>query len=198
MNDAVVLRDFRAEDLERAGEIALHIWGDEAGLIPETMRKNLYSYLVRYYYVPGSPLSCAADVNGEMCAFLLAAAGKHDSTAAEQWITPRLSGDEKSIFLKYKAYIDGNKQAEYNFVRENEAVLLLFASAKKGCGSRLMQEFQLRCRNCGISSMILWSDDTCDFEWYKRNNFTETARFPANPSLPGMELTTFIFRKQID
>lgn len=197
MNEAVILRDFFPEDLDMAGEIALQIWGSESGLIPDSMRKNLYCYLARYYYVPESPLSCAATVDGKLNAFLLASRGELVPTAAEQWIMPRLSTAEKAIFRTYKAYIDGNQKSEAAFARANEAVLLLFASIKKGCGSMLMQEFQRRCRSCGLDSMILWTDDTCDFTWYERNKFTEVTRFPAVPSLPGMKLTTFIFRKDV-
>ena len=197
MDCDLILRDFLPGDLDRAGEIACRLWRDEAGFIPRAMQPKLYEYLVRYYYVPASPFSCAVTCKGELCAFLLAAAGKHSTDHADVWFREKLSAGERELFEAYKAYLDGNKYAEEKLLQKNEALLLLFCSVQKGCGALLMEEFLGRCRKNGISSMLLWTDDTCDFQWYQRNGFTEVARFPANPTLPGQQLTTFIFRKAV-
>lgn len=197
MNPELILRDFSEDDLSGAGEIACRLWQGEADFIPGSMQPKLYEYLVRYYYVPDSPLSCAVTFKGELCAFLLGAAAKHSSREADLWISGKLSAGEEKIFEIYKAYIDGNKYAEEELLQKNEALLLLFCSIKKGCGKLLFEEFRRRCRNCGISSMLLWSDNTCDLQWYQRCGFTEAAQFPANPSLPGRQLTTYLFRRNI-
>ena len=197
MDTELILRDFSEDDLSGAGEIACRLWQGEADFIPGSMQPKLYEYLVRYYYVPDSPLSCAVTFKGKLCAFLLAAAEKHSSREADLWIRGKLSAGEEKIFEIYKAYLDGNKYAEEKLMQKNEVLLLLFCSIQKGCGALLMEEFLRRCRKNGISSMLLWTDDTCDLQWYQRNGFTEVARFPANPTLPGQQLTTFIFRKAV-
>lgn len=193
----LVLRDFESGDLDRAGEIACSLWRGEAGFVPDAMQQKLYGYLVRYYHTPESPFSCAVTFKGKLCAFLLAAAEKHSAESADSWLHEQLSPGESEIFERYKAYLDGNKYAEEKLLQKNEVLLLLFCSIQKGCGALLMEEFLGRCRKNGISSMLLWTDDTCDFQWYQRNGFTEVARFPANPTLPGQQLTTFIFRKAV-
>ena len=53
------LRDFSAADLERAGAIALQIWGDEVGFIPPVLIPKVYDFLLRYYFDPYSPFICA-------------------------------------------------------------------------------------------------------------------------------------------
>lgn len=198
MDKELILRDFTPGDFSFAGELARQQWGDEAGMISESLCSRLYEYLVRYYYVPDSPLSCAVTLKGELKGFLLAAAGEHSSCEADCWMRKQLSADERAFFECYKAYIDGNKYAEEKQKLPGEALLLLFVSVQKGCGALLMEEFRRRCRKAGISSMLLWTDDTCDFDWYQRRGFEEVGRFPAAPSLPGRQLTTFLFRKAVE
>ena len=151
---------------------------------------------MRYYHVRGSSLSCTAHCRGEMCAFLLASEGEHSPGADDSFFL-QLSDSEKVFLESYRAYLEGNRQKEMLQLREKEALLLLFASVRKGCGSMLMERFFERCRERGIPSVLLWTDDTCDFEWYRRNCFCEVAHFAAEPSLPGRKLETFIFRREI-
>ena len=197
MKDEFVLRDFTPGDFSSAAEIARQAWGDEEGFLPHGLLSRIYNYLVRYYYVPDSPFSLAVTHQGDLCAFLLAAPGEHESSAADRWIEELLSEREREIFESYKAYLEGNSHATEKEKLPDEVMLLLFAGIKKGSGSLLMAEFERRCRENNIKSMLLWTDDTCDFQWYQRRNFTEVAVFPANPSLPGRNLTTLIFRKEI-
>ena len=197
MKEEFFLRDFTPGDFSSAAEIARQAWGDEGGFLPPALLSRIYGYLVRYYYVPDSPFSLAVTHEGRLCAFLLAAAGEHETFAADCWIEAQLAEEERKVFQSYKAYLDGNSHAAEQAKLPGEVCLLLFAGIKKGSGSLLMAEFERRCRKRNITSMLLWTDDTCDFQWYQRRNFTEAARFPANPSLPGRNLTTLIFRKEI-
>jgi hypothetical protein len=192
------LRDFSAADLERAGAIALQIWGDEVDFIPPVLIPKVYDFLLRYYFDPDSPFNCAVtDDTGEVCGFLLAHRKHSETPALGLWLDD-LTCEERFFVQIYKAYLDGNKKAEEQFLQKDEVLLLLFASLQKGCGALMMQEFERRCREEKISSILLWTDDTCNFNWYHKNNFTELCRFPAQPSLPGQALNTFIFRKNID
>lgn len=198
MSDELILRDFSSRDLPGAGEIALRLWGSEADFIPASMLRELYEYLVRFYYVPDSPLSCAVTCNGELCAFMLAATEKHSSSLADEWLLKRISSpEEKKVFEIYKEYLTGNQKAEEKELRPHEAVLLLFASIRRGCGKLLMEELKRRCLKQDIRSILLWTDDTCNVQWYERNHFAEVSHFPACPSLPGQNLNTFLFRKEL-
>ncbi|MBS1369158.1 MAG: hypothetical protein HPZ91_04285 [Lentisphaeria bacterium] len=193
------VHDFTADHLEGAGAIALQQWGDEIPEMPEKMCRRIYHYLVRYYCVPDSPFSIGASADGKLCAFLLAAPAAHvGSEAADEWMAGQLeSDDEYAFYREYKAYIDGNRQKELRHAAADEAVLLLFASVRRGAGRMLMAEFERRCRRHGVSSMLLWTDETCDFDYYYRNGFSETAKFPTEPTICGRALTTYLFRKTI-
>jgi len=193
------IHNFAENHLDAAGEIALRLWETTIPGMPEDIRGRIYQYLVRYYYTPDSPLSIGASENGILHAFLLAAPlGHAESEFADKWIAGRLNGSaEHAFFNEYKAYIDGNRKREAGHALANEAVLLLFASVRRGAGRMLMAEFENRCRNRGISSMLLWTDETCDFDYYRRNRFSEVTRFPTDPTVCGQSLTTYLFRKAI-
>ncbi len=193
------IHDFTTDHLNDAGMIALQQWKGEAPEMPEKMCPLIYQYLVRYYYVPDSPFSLGATENGKLCAFLLAAPASHaDSALADQWISGQLNNkEEEDFFQDYKAYLDGNSQKEQNHALTGEVALLLFASIRKGAGRTLLAEFEKRCRKHGIPSFLLWTDETCDFDYYYKNGFSEAAKFPTNPPLGNQTLTTYLFRKTI-
>ena len=183
--------------LEAAGELTLKVWGNEIPEIPVPFRPRLYRYLVRYYYMPESALNFAAEEDGALCALLLAAPVQAvHSTDADQWIMEQLKNDEeKQVFSFYKNYLDSNRAAEKKFARPDEAALLLFESVRKGAGRMLLQEFERGCRDRKIPGMLLWTDETCDFDYYNRNGFTAVADFQSVP-LFGRQFRTWLFRKE--
>lgn len=193
------IHDFDSRYFDDAGMIALQQWEEEVPAMPEAMRKRIYQYLVRYYFVEGSPFSIGAFENGRLCAFLLAAPASHrECELADRWISERLyTSEEKRFFQEYKAYIEGNQNCECSYALPGEIALLLFASIRKGAGRLLLAEFERRCLQHHIPSMLLWTDETCDFEYYYRNGFIECAKIPTNPTLYGQALTTYLFRKSI-
>ena len=199
MNGMIEIHDFTERYLEDAAAIALRLWEAAIPGMPVEMRTRIYRYLVRYYYIPGSPLSLRAMENGKLCAFLLGApASEIGSEHADKWMAGQLNGTDESVFFQeYKAYIDRNRSQEYLHAAANEASLLLFASIRRGAGKKLLEEFEKRCRSHGMTSIILWTDETCDFDYYHRNGFTEAAKFPADPTICDLKLTTYLFRKSV-
>ena len=183
--------------LEAAGELTLKVWSNEIPEIPVPFRPRLYRYLVRYYYMPESALNFAAEEDGALCALLLAAPVQAvHATDADQWIMEQLKNEEeKQVFSVYKNYLDSNRAAEKKFARPDEAALLLFESVRKGAGRMLLQEFERGCRDRKIPGMLLWTDETCDFDYYNRNGFTAVADFQSVP-LFGRQFRTWLFRKE--
>lgn len=192
------VHEFTGAHLSAAGDIALNLWGDEIPEIPAEFTPTLYQYLARYYYRPDSSFNLGITEDGELQAFLLAAPAEHTGdSSAENWMSNRLTGEaEKEIFLEYKKYLDTNFAAEQKAANPGEMSLLFFGSIRRGCGKRLWTEFEKRCHAHSIPSVILWTDDTCDFEYYYKNNFTEISRFQCPVAIRGHHFSTLIFRKQ--
>lgn len=209
----IVVRSAVEADLDAIGAIAETIFGDEIAGTPPSLLPTLYRYLARYYWFPKSPFNLAALVDGRLCGALFAAPANlaENADAADAWIAPRLAtSEERAFFSKYRSYLDANRRAELAAARPNETLLLFFVSVRPGCGRAASREFERRLRaNVAESSpttnanaapvplsTLLWTDDTCDFDWYERNGFVEVARFPQQTELRPEPFSTFLFRKE--
>lgn len=206
----IVVRSAVEADLDAVGAIAETIFGDEIAGTPPSLLPTLYRYLARYYWFTTSPFNLAAVVDERLCGALFAAPVDlaENADAADAWIAPRLAtSEERDFFAKYRAYLDANRRAELAAARPNETLLLFFVSVRPGCGRALSREFERRLRaqvaepsNAPASpvplSTLLWTDDTCDFDWYERNGFVEVARFPQQTELRPEPFSTFLFRKE--
>ena len=187
------LRDFTAQDLPEAGKIALQLWGNEVPDMPPEVRKSVYDYLARYYFNAASPFNLAAACGGRLQALLLA--------SDEEFVPPPLPEDLPEAVLKYltgyRKYLDGNRHLEKRYTRYGDVQLLFFASIRPGCGKLLMDEFIRRLRQYNYNSMILWSDNTCNYQYYLEHGFELLHRQIAEPGLENIPLETMIFRKEL-
>lgn len=185
--------------LDQGGDAAMELWKGEMP-VPQGMERTLYHFLVRYYYIPESPYNFAVLDGRRLRGFLLAAPAampeRHDS--AREWIQPHLTNDaQKSFFAEYWGYVNSNSAAEKQAALPGEVLLLLFGSLQRGCGRRMMEAFESECRKNGVASYLLWTDETCDFEYYRRNRFAEVANFPCAAAIKGKHLDTWLFRKTL-
>lgn len=123
------------------------------------------------------------------------------------------NNDIKEASLLAKSYWgdlftnEGDKLAElinellvrYNILNSKYSYkLTLFISKQKGCGKLLMDGFMKKCRQDGLKNLFLWTDTTCNHQYYENNQFTLVARFK-NSDTPGMEkhAETLIYKKEI-
>jgi len=185
---------FTAAHLPQAGRITLSCWGNVIADLPETLRPLIYESLAKYYFILNSPCNLAIEENGAVTTFLLAVPAE----MARHFEPPFPSGctpEDKPVLREYKAYIDSNRYAEHQVLQKDEIVMLLFASIRKGHGKRLLQELERRAVRQGARSLLLWSDETCDFGYYPRHGFREIAHFPCGVPLYGKHFDTYLFRK---
>lgn len=187
---------FTERHLEEAGRIALAHWGDTVPQLRAGLRPLIYRYLVRYYFEPQSELSFGiSDESGLVGMLLAAPALSHTSSSDSDWVEAQLLPEDRDAFAEYKAYLDGNRQKELQYAHADEVILSFFASSRRGGGRLLMQAFEEKSRLLKFNSMLLWTDDTCDFSYYYHNGFEEVAQLPTDPAPWGMSLTTYLFRK---
>jgi len=196
----LTLAPFADGDLAEAGAIACRLWAGEIPDLPDDLAPRLYDYLVRYYYHKESAFNLAArDADGKLVGFLLASPPVRSvGTGAEEWLSCRLQSEaERDFHRNYFRYLEYNRLAELRDARsDGELLLLLFCSIRKGVGRFLLAEEERLCRAEGISSWLLWTDETCDFDYYYRNGFAEARRFPG-AELAGRRFQTYLFRREL-
>ena len=103
----------------------------------------------------------------------------------------------KSLQNTLTVSVNSNSDAERRAALPGEVLLLLFGSLQRGCGRIMMEAFESECRKNGVGSYLLWTDETCDFEYYRKNRFTAVAHFPCAAAIKGKHLETWLFRKTL-
>ena len=194
------IQDFTANQLGSVSKLIVQLWDNSAGEMPKELDSLFNEYVLRYYYVPSSNFNLVAKTDGEICGCLLAApACDLKNNTADEWIKGRLHGaDAVNCFNEIKSYIDSMRELEHQYANENEAILLFFASIQKGSGKALMAEFEKRCREQNIDSMLLWTDDSCNYEYYYRKGFEEVSKSISPTMMGGRNTTTWVFRKKFN
>lgn len=191
------IESFTAGHLDQAGEIALKLWGSEIPGMPSEIRRIIYDYLPCYYFDETSPFNLAAMENGKLQGLLLASADFPEPAGANMQLQKRIPAEYAFYGQTYQAYLDGNRRLEEQFKTAQDIQLLFFASIRPGCGKLLMQEFIYRGRQCGFEKMLLWTDNTCNFQYYFDHDFELLHRTPADPGITGMNLETMLFRRNL-
>ena len=189
------LCDFTREYLPEAGRIALKLWGGEVPDMPPELRAVIYEYLPRYYFDEKSSCNLAVLKNGCLQALLLASSAPPEPLEANAWLQQNLPPGCADYARSYREYLDGNRRLEDRFRSKGDVVLLFFASIRPGCGKLLMEEFIRRARNEQRSNMLLWTDNTCNYQYYFEHDFQLLQQQKADPGLPGLALETLIFRR---
>ena len=158
--------------LQEAANLAYGFWKDESDRGTPAQRVLLYQYLVHYYYHPESTMNIAVMEQGRLAAFILAQPALDRTTLEDAFLnTVSEQDDAWPLIMDYKAYLDGNQRLEDQAAEASDVILSLFMSRRHGCGRMLLEELQRRARQGRFSRMILWTDDTCDYDYYPAHGF---------------------------
>lgn len=191
------VQDFTAGHIDKITELIDQLWHNPSDEMSKELHSLAHQCILRYYYVPSSHFNLVAIEGGEICACLLAArACDLKNNLANEWLAGcSFRTDVLNHIQETKAYLDSMCNAENHYAAGNEAVLLFFGSVRKGAGRELMTEFEKRCKEQNIGSMILWTDESCNYGYYYQKGFEEVAKFPSPTATNGKHFMTWIFRK---
>ncbi len=194
---ALKIKDCTVNDIENVVKLVSLLWADTQNDTSAELQSLYNQYVISYYFIPKSDFNLVALENGKICACLLAAKLQDiKNNLADEWIAGQsLPPEVRDHISEFKAGLDSMCEAECQYAKKNEAVLLFFGSVRKGAGKMLMAEFERRCVGQNISSMILWTDERCDFDYYRNKGFDEVAQFPSPVAIDGRRFKTWIFRK---
>lgn len=173
-----MLEHFTNKDIKKAAELTFSAWGSELPEENEGIKSFIYEALVRYYY-KNFRFSYKITEQKLLQAFLLA--GKlEDKTTFSQWFAEgcnQFNAYDSQIAKDYLAYLMYNSEVMKHYASANDLLLLLFLSKLPGAGSRLLANAEQQARGAGLKRMFLWADCTCDYDYYYKKGFQETAVF---------------------
>lgn len=165
------VRNFTDKDIIQASKLAKLTWGNFYTHESEELQNLIYSFMVEYYDLNRE--YSFSIVENDLKGFLLAFC-KTDSYEPKNF-------DKRVNALKDKAeqktaydlfnYLEVCGNELKNIINDNDIILGLFVSIQKGCGKELLAELVETCKEKNMHNIYLWTDTTCDYEYYKKNDF---------------------------
>ncbi len=191
----MIIRNFKNSDIEEAEKITHLVWGDLYANENSRLQKLIYDFTLEYYYL-NETFSFALDENG-LKGFVFAALKKDKNNSSEKIKTKinTLNEQDKITALNLLDYVESTGKEVKGVMNENDLMMGLFISTQKGGGKMLLSKLvENACEN-GIKNIYLWTDTTCDFDYYQKNNFTLVKEFEC--IVNNKKINTLIFKKPL-
>ena len=140
--------------------------------------------------------SFALDENG-LCGLLFASLKTDKNLVTDEYknkISTFNEKDRKTI-LNLFDYVENTGKEVKKVMNDDDLMMGLFISTQKGGGKMLLSKLKETAINNGIKNIYLWTDTTCDFDYYQKNNFTLVKEFEC--IVNNQKINTLIFKKPI-
>lgn len=189
------IRNFTDNDISCASKIAHRVWGDLYTNESPELQNLIYEFTV-YYYDLNREFSFSIR-DEKLNGFLLAATKYDKNNSKETYLEKLKTLDEKEqkIGRDLIDYLETCGKAVKKHMNDDDIMLGLFISQEKGCGKILLSRLTEICREKNIKNIYLWTDTTCDHDYYDKNNFTlvnEVETF-----INGQTIKTIIYKKTV-
>lgn len=191
----MAVREFQSIDILEACKLAKLTWGDFYAKESISLQNFIYSFMVEYYDLNRKYSFSITDE--ELKAFLLAFTPQdsYKGSNFEDKIKLLTQEDKKTAIELFK-YLEVCGNNIKNIINPDDIILGLFVSAQKGYGKQLLTKLKAACKKHGKKNLYLWTDTTCDYKYYKKNNFILCNEFKTN--LNSKNINTLIYRKEIE
>ncbi len=193
------IKRFTAADILPAAKLTYAVWGDELSNEAAELKKFIYEAMVRYY-CRNFDYSAKLIHDDAMQGFLLA--GLPSDRAADRiWLEQGIkdfSGRERQLIYEYREYLLYNGRSLHKQAGDTDLLLYLFVSMVPGGGRRLLANAVNLAQISKKSALLLWADETCDYDYYYKHNFVLTEKFNNNKMSSLGEQQTAIFRKELN
>lgn len=191
----MIVRNFITDDIPHAIKIAHKVWGGIYTNETAALQNLIYEFTVLYYNLNRDYSFSIFDekLNG-----ILLAATKHDQNNSSELYLEKLKSldtKEQKIGKDLLEYLNTCGKAVKAQMNDNDIMLGLFISQERGCGKALLAKLAETCKEKNIKNIYLWTDTTCDHEYYEKNNFTLVQEVETRVN--GQNIRTIIYKKQV-
>ncbi len=109
-----------------------------------------------------------------------------------------MSPQERMMLERLNEYMEEADRNTLAEMSDSDVKLSLFISLKKGCGRELLDTITQEFRKLGFKRMFLWTDTSCDHEYYPAHGFTLATEYrDRHYSTDEADYMTYIYWKQI-
>ena len=191
----MIVRNFTDNDVEEASKISHLVWGDLYEKESCELQKLIYDFTLEYYYL-NNTFSFALDENGlKGLVFASLKTDKNGSVENFKTKIKDLSDNDRIIALNLLDYVENTGREVKNAMGEDDLMMGLFISTQKGGGRMLLSKLIETAKERDIKNIYLWTDTTCDFDYYQKNKFTLVKEIECNVN--NKNINTLIFKKEI-
>lgn len=190
------IRNFQDNDITEASALAKLTWGDFYTQESNELQELIYEFMVEYYDLNRKYSFSAVDKG--LKGFLLAYCKKDfvDKFLTFKTKVQKLTNiKEQQTALNLYNYLETCGEELKEFITDQDIVLGLFVSIQKGCGKMLLNKLLETCKENKINNIYLWTDTTCDYKYYKNNNFIVEKEIQT--IINNKSITTLIYKKEI-
>ncbi|MCM1302426.1 MAG: hypothetical protein NC226_12005 [Bacteroides cellulosilyticus] len=195
------LLKFTETDIKEAAEVAYPVWGVEHA---ENGGKEfglfMCEYIIRYGWY-GEKYALKIVENGKMVGAILAG-NINQKNGYNEWLDsmlPTLSASQQEEALALRAYFGHTSPKVCKHMNADEDLYLsFFISSVKGGGKILLAEMLKLAKSDGYKNIYLWTDSSCNHEYYRRNDFTLVSQFKNDDwDKENADYLTYIYKKVI-
>lgn len=189
-----MIRKYLKTDFDRVKEITQKYWSNEVPMT-KTLQEFIYDFLVRYYLYDNEYTFVNDD--DQVNAFLLANM-KNEKNKAINFFkeeVQKMSFEDRINAEKYLDYIEYNHNKVFSHMENNSLYLGLLASEARGMGSVLIEKLKEEAIKNNVTSIYLWTDETCNYKYYEKRNFKLIEKY--NVFLYSKKLETYIYKIEL-
>lgn len=192
----MILKSFQETDIEKATLLTKLVWGDFYDKESSDLQNLINSFTLEYYNLNPKYSFCLFD---EELKGFLSAFTKDDFVDKSELFKEKLKAlkttDEKKIAINFYEYLEFCSTELKNFMTNSDVFLGLFVSTQKGGGKLLFNKLIEQCKENQKNSIVLWTDTTCNYQYYEKNNFTLIKKLTI--VLNEQPIETLFFRKSL-
>ena len=191
----MIVRNFTDNDINEASKIANLVWGDLYVNESKELQKIIYDFTIKYYYL-NKAFSFALD-DGGVKGLVFASSKTDKNNSVENFKTEiqPLSDNDKMTAFNLLDYVENTGKEVKAAMNENDLMMGLFISIQKGGGKMLLSKLVETAKENGIKNIYLWTDTTCDYDYYQKNKFTLVKEI--ENQVNNKKINTLIFKKEI-
>lgn len=194
----MIIRNFQDEDIKTAIKFSHLVWGNFYESENSKIQNLIYEFTVKYYDLNRN-FSYSILSDEEVKGFLFAA-NKQDENESKKILDEMINSlDNKQQTRVLSDMYNFLQKCGYetkNPMNEDDIMLGLFVSTQKGGGKKLLSELVKDCKKNKLKNIYLWSDTTCDYDYYQKHDFETVKKIET--VLNNKEITVFVYKKNIE
>lgn len=194
----MLVKNFRDFDIQYATKLSHLVWGDFYKSENPDVQGLIYDYTFMFYDLNRNFSYGVFDSDEKFKGFLLAFK-KNDTNDSINLLNNTVKTlrekDKRKTLLELNEFLENCGVETKQNMNDDDIMIGLFVSTVKGCGKLLLSRLIEDCQKNKIKNIYLWSDTTCDYDYYQKNNFEIVNQ--QDIVLHGRKITVFIYKKEV-